>query len=409
MSDKKEFSRKKKQWMIAIGAIAALLILSVVAVTLSQPSTPDDMQAVDAAPDDMEPKDIAIPGDSVSDSDVWITKSESSMQNMMREISELKQQLQTLKAENNEREKNLKNQQNEAFSNNGLPSAPSAPINVPAFIPNMGPESINQSRDPFNEPKHPQQAINETIPPAFNNTPQAPQPKGILLVRMERPKNDQTEPSKKDKKTWLGIGFSQARLLNGLDAATGGQAQKNPQPVLLQITDMTTMANHFKENYKECFITAGGYGDISSERAYLRLEKLSCIGETGQAIEENIDGYITGPDGKVGVRGRLVSKQGLVLAKALLAGIAAGIGDAFTQANSTQTVSPLGVTSTITPGSATKAGLYNGVGTAMQKLADFYIQQANKLYPIIEVAAGQTVDVIIKNGTTIPNWRGKKI
>jgi len=95
-----------------------------------------------------------------------------------------------------------------------------------------------------------------------------------------------------------------------------------------------------------------------------------------------------------------------VLAKALLAGIASGIGDAFTQANSTQAISPLGITSTISPQSATKAGLYNGVGTAMNKLADFYIQQANKLYPIIEVDAGQTVDVIIKNGTSIPEWKG---
>jgi len=409
MNDKKlESSRKKKQWLLAIAAILALLVLSAVAVTLSEPSKTNDMQAANN-PDDMQPHSIATPGSSVSDSDIWITKSESSIQNMAREVRDLKQQLNTLKAENIERSKE------ESKRASMIPDAtlPPAPINAPAFIPNMGPESLNNGVNPvirapvFQSTQPPSNGVRESQVSPPNNM-NKPKPQGVLLVRMSRPMHAGNKSSPKElKQTWLGIGFTEARLLNGLDAATGGQAQKNPQPVLLEVTNVTTLANHFKDDYKACFITAGGYGDISSERAYLRLEKLSCIGDNGQTIEENIDGYITGPDGKVGVRGRLVSKQGLVLAKALLAGIASGIGDAFTQTNSTQTISPLGATTTIKPNKALQAGMYNGVGSAMNKLADFYIQQANKLYPVIEIDAGQTVDVIIKNGTSIPQWRGE--
>jgi len=189
-----------------------------------------------------------------------------------------------------------------------------------------------------------------------------------------------------------------------MDGATGGQAQQNPQPVLMQITDMTQMPNRYQQDFKECFVTGAGYGDLSSERVYLRLEKLSCIDDDGQAIEETIDGYVTGEDGKVGMRGRLVSKQGQVLAKALLAGIASGIGDAFTQSVSTQSISPLGATTTIPPGAAARAGIYSGVGKALNKLADFYIKQAEKLYPVIEVDAGRYADVIINKGVKLPQW-----
>jgi len=412
IKEEKGYSRKKKQWIYAIGGILGLLILSVVAVTLSDSgANTDDMQAIDA-PDDMQAHAIATPGSSVSNSDIWITKSESSMQNMMKQLKDLSDQVKTLKTE--AAKPSLAGTDSEVI---GLPKAPPAPINMPAYIPNMGPESTGNPmqsspviRAPVFQPNQQvfTQSMNNNIQNQPNmNNPQQAKPTGMLIVHMSPPvsKKDPSNDISKDTSSWLAIGFTEARLLNGLDAATGGQAQKNPQPVLLQVTDMTTMPNRFKEDYRECFITAAGYGDISSERAYLRLEKLACIGDEGQAIEESIDGYITGPDGKVGVRGRLVSKQGLVLAKALLAGIASGIGDAFTQAQSTQTISPLGVTSTITPNKAVKAGLYSGVGTAMNKLADFYIQQANKLYPIIEVDAGQTVDVIIKNGTRIPQWR----
>jgi hypothetical protein len=70
----------------------------------------------------------------------------------------------------------------------------------------------------------------------------------------------------------------------------------------------------------------GGYGDISSERAYLRTENLSCVRADGATLEVKIQGSVYGEDGKVGMRGRLVTKQGQMLANALLAGVVSGIG-----------------------------------------------------------------------------------
>lgn len=396
-------SRKKTQWLLAGGLIILILGLAAVSVSLSERSHPSDTpQAVDA-PGDIETRPVAAPGAGVSDRDVWITKSESAMQNMSNEVRDLRQQVQRLEAERDAAPQvSDRDIQAEVDSYAHLPALPQQPMNATGVIPRLGPDSgsgqgtsITPLPQPFSQPGQ-----NGQVAP--------PPPAGMVVVHMTPPQDEAKPDAATEKGAWLSVSFTPAVLLNGLDAATGGSAQQNPQPVLMQVTDMTTMPNRYREDFKECFITGAGYGDISSERAYLRLEKLSCITEDGHAIEEAIDGYVTGEDGKVGMRGRLVSKQGQVLAKALLAGIASGIGDAFTQSLSTQSISPLGATNTIPPGSAARAGVYTGVGKALNKLADFYIEQANKLYPVIEVDAGRSVDVIINKGVRLPQWNNKE-
>ena len=198
--------------------------------------------------------------------------------------------------------------------------------------------------------------------------------------------------------------FTRAVLLNGLDAPTGGQAQKDPQPVLLRLTDNAILPNEFRFGVKECFIVGAGYGDISSERAYIRTEALSCISHSGQAIDVPIKGYVTGEDGKAGMRGRLVSKQGQLLANALVAGVASGIGHAFQQNATTYSVSPLGSTATVNQGEQLTAGIGAGVGRALDRLAQYYITLAEKVFPVIEVDAGRAVDVVITKGAAIEGF-----
>jgi conjugal transfer pilus assembly protein TraB len=195
--------------------------------------------------------------------------------------------------------------------------------------------------------------------------------------------------------------FTRALLLGGLDAPTGGQAQRNPQPVLLRLMDNAVLPNQFRSKVKECFVVGAGYGDVSSERAYIRTESLSCITRDGTAIDVPVKGYVAGEDGKAGMRGRLVSKQGQILANALLAGVASGIGQAFTQSSTTMSISPLGTTSTVDPAKQLEAGLGTGVGKALDRLAQYYITLAEKVFPVIEIDAGRTVDVVLTQGIAL--------
>ena len=109
-------------------------------------------------------------------------------------------------------------------------------------------------------------------------------------------------------------------LLNGLDAPTGQGARQQPTPALVRIKHDALLPNRFRADVKECFVIVGGFGDLGSERAYLRAETLTCVRIDGGVIEVPLDAYAVGEDGKVGIRGRLVSKQGALLAKALQAG-----------------------------------------------------------------------------------------
>lgn len=210
-------------------------------------------------------------------------------------------------------------------------------------------------------------------------------------------------PMLKTAATYLPSGsFARAIILGGIDAPTGGQAQSNPQPVLLRLVGNAQLPNFYRSHLKSCMLIGSGYGDISSERAFIRLESISCINDQGQALDMPIKGYVAGEDGKAGVRGRLVSKQGQVLANALIAGIASGMGQAFQQSNTTYSISPLGSTSTVNPGREAQLGLSTGVGKAMNMLAQYYISLADKLFPIIEVDAGREVDVVVTQGAQLP-------
>jgi len=90
--------------------------------------------------------------------------------------------------------------------------------------------------------------------------------------------------------TYLPVSFTRAVLLGGLDAPTGGQAQTNPQPVLLRLADHAFLPNRFRSAVKECLVIGAGYGDISAERAYIRTENLSCVRHDGRTLEVKIHG-----------------------------------------------------------------------------------------------------------------------
>ena len=213
-----------------------------------------------------------------------------------------------------------------------------------------------------------------------------------------------SEPAEQQLRTldnYIPISFTRAVLLGGLDAPTGGQAQANPHPVLLRLDDNAILPNRFRAQVRECFVIGAGYGDISSERAYIRTERLACVRNDGTALEVKIKGSIFDETGKVGMKGRLVTKQGQVLANALLAGVISGVGYGFQNSYTTFSTSPFGQVATTDPSHAFEAGLAAGVGRAMDRLAQYYISLAEKTFPIIEVDAGRSVDVVLTEGVVI--------
>ena len=205
-----------------------------------------------------------------------------------------------------------------------------------------------------------------------------------------------------------GGSFMPAVILGGMDAPTGAVSRDNPHPVLLRITDTARLPNLARRDLRECFVLAAGYGDISSERALLRTERMSCQRPDGTFFDEAVRGFIVGEDGRAGVRGKLVTKQGQILQRSLLAGIGAGFGEIFRtryaqQLRASTTAITQGNSDDTGPevGSYVAAGAASGASTALGRLADYYIALADRIHPVIEIGAGRTVDIVLQEGINL--------
>lgn len=205
--------------------------------------------------------------------------------------------------------------------------------------------------------------------------------------------------------------FMQGVLLSGIDAPTGTKGKSSPQPVLIQITDTAKLPNGFGANLKECRAVGSAYGDLSSERAFVRIEKITCMTKDGQAVEKSKGqsiGYAAGEDGKVGLLGRVVTKQGTILARALMTGFVDGVAKGFQQSSMNYSVQPAGTVGIPDPNMLAQRGIGSGVSEASKKLADFYMKLANEMFPIVEINAGRKIDIVLLEKLTFDSEEDSK-
>jgi hypothetical protein len=196
--------------------------------------------------------------------------------------------------------------------------------------------------------------------------------------------------------------FIKAKLANGVDVSASQSSQQNPKPVLLTITGWGNLPNgHKLRGLKQCRLHATAWGDMSSERVYLSPDLMTCIAENGDIIETSVQGYVASEDGAAGVRGRMVLRDGDLVRSAVIAGTLSGLGEAFAATQGTNSISPLGSTTTYSPGDVLKVGAGKGVGNGLDMLAKYKIKQAENLQPIIQINGGREVDIVFYTSATI--------
>lgn len=214
---------------------------------------------------------------------------------------------------------------------------------------------------------------------------------------------DDTE--EKDESVYLPAGsFFGGVLLTGLDAPTQLAAKSSPMPLVVRIKKEAILPNSFSLDIRECFLVGSAIGDLSSERAYIRANTLSCIRDDGRAVEVKLQAdAVSDYDGKLGISGRLVSKNGNLLAGSMAAGFMKGISDAVkpqraTSINTGANASPWAAVDLSNVGSA---GALQGSSDAMSRLADYYIQLAEQIHPVIEITPGRSITFIVLKGTKL--------
>lgn len=403
---------RKKQLMMAGGVGAMIVGVALAAAWFADSGSNKSDQAPVDKPEQVS-LNLAVPGQQLNDKDVWRANEASKIEALNKEIAAIKQNM-----VNSLQSSGGAMQGTAGAGINEVPMPPPAAVIQPGGnlrpLQPMGSAALPPPPPP--PPGRPGQLAQPGMDP---NAPMQPVVKRAFTLEVSdstvaAPAAPQAQPQaagmssapSKEEKTsaenYLPAGtFMRVVLLAGLDAPTGGQAQNNPHPILMRVLDPAQLPNRYMADMKDCVVTANGYGDISSERAYIRTDRLSCIDQKGGAVDVSLKGYVAGEDGKAGMRGRLVSKQGQALANAFLAGIGSGIGQAFKESSSTVSTSPLGSTSTVTDGKELQAGLASGVGSAMSQLSKYYIKLAEQVFPVIEVDGGRVVDVVLTRGQSI--------
>lgn len=200
--------------------------------------------------------------------------------------------------------------------------------------------------------------------------------------------------------------FAPVVLLNGLDAGTSSATQSNPMPVLMNVLDQATLPGAAKYRLKNCFVLGTGYGDLSAERVYVRFSRLSCVDKSDRLVlSQEVSGYVVDSDGKLGLRGKVMDRQGAKLGKAMLAGFAQGLAGALGQSQSSVTSNFATGTSmsSISGTAALRASGLGGAQVATSQLAEFYLKEAQSIFPVISVDTGRTATIVFTGSASL-NW-----
>ncbi len=196
--------------------------------------------------------------------------------------------------------------------------------------------------------------------------------------------------------SWLPAGsYADAVVLAGVDASVGVTSQGDPRPVLLRLMGPARSAAEGGEALETdvagCTVTGAAYGDLSSEKVYVRLRTLTCAGPAPETvIETEVAGFVAG-SGKVGVRGPVVSREGALVEKAFLAGLVSGAGETAANVLQPNASGEDGAASLTDLG---RAGLGAGAGSAGRRVADYLIRRAEQYQPVIQLQTGTRVTVV---------------
>ncbi len=201
--------------------------------------------------------------------------------------------------------------------------------------------------------------------------------------------------------------YAPARVIVGVDASTGVASQTDPLPVVLRITgparSVTSGNRLLTTDLTGCLVNGAARGDLSSEKVYVKLVRMTCAQPGGRFAVSEVKGFIAFA-GKSGVRGRVVSREGSLVSQALLAGIVGGFGRGFSaNANSvfTQSTGADGTREALSPTDILAGGLGQGAGEAADTVSRYLIERAEQYQPVVEMPTGIEVEIVFLDGVHV--------
>lgn len=199
--------------------------------------------------------------------------------------------------------------------------------------------------------------------------------------------------------------YVEAKMISGVDAGIGMTAEADPRQVLLRITGKLISAGYRKDylttdKLMGCVVQCQAVGDLSSEKAYLKPVVMTCAKDRESIIEIPVKGYVSA-NGKVGIRGEIVSREGDLVAKSFLSGLIGGIGSGasqFYEPSSDISGSFAVKTGNESVKNILGTGLGKGINDSSSRLSDYLIKRAEQYQPVISINEGVAVDLVFQEG-----------
>ena len=274
------------------------------------------------------------------------------------------------------------------------PVAPATPLDPRALgaAPGAAPAALDPSAGPMAEPKASLLSFSGEKPGTAGKKVDANAPP--LLLEASR---DYLPPNS----------YAPATVIVGVDASTGVTSQSDPLPVVLRITGPARSVLRgnrlLTTDLTGCLVNGAARGDLSAEKVYVKLVRMTCAQPGGRFAVSEVKGFISFA-GKSGVRGRVVSREGSLVSQALLAGIVGGFGRGFSaNANGifTGQVGANGQREALSPTDILAGGFGQGAGEAADTVSRYLIERAEQYQPVVEMPTGIEVEIVFLDGVHV--------
>ena len=203
--------------------------------------------------------------------------------------------------------------------------------------------------------------------------------------------------------------YAEAQVLVGVDSATSVGSAADPKPVLFRMTgdaiSVGADGRYQSTPLKGCLVNGAAYGELSSEKIYVKLQRITCPDGPRRFSVATVEGFVT-QKGKAGVRGAVVERSGGLTARAVVAGTLQGLGTTLSQ-NLARSQSGLNAVSgaggvlaaeKLSGSELAQGAVGSGVSNAASMLAEYYIKRAEQYQPVIEMPTGITVEIVFLSG-----------
>lgn len=205
--------------------------------------------------------------------------------------------------------------------------------------------------------------------------------------------------------------FASAKVIVGVDASAGVNSQTDPLPVVLRVTGPARSVYQngrlLTTKIEGCLVNGAARGELSSEKVYVKLQKMTCPQPGGRYAVSEVKGFIAF-GGKTGVRGRVVSREGSLAMQAFLAGLVSGGGNALNTAfnqplANISTDGEGGLNRTPNFGSVGLRALGGGAAESGKDVSKYLIERAEQYQPVIEMPTGIDVEIVFLEGVYVRN------